>query len=56
MGTVSGRIFHGQGSPEVIRVITVYLMWDPKHPAESGLIREFKERFDFHALQDMLGR
>ena len=56
MGTVSGKIFYGQGSPAVIRVITVYLMWDPKHPAESGLIREFKERFDFHALQDMLGR
>ena len=37
-----------------VQFVTVYLRWDDKNPAESGVIRQFKENFDFQELKRML--
>lgn len=39
-----------------VQFITVYFRWNDKNPATAALIQQFKENFDFQALNQMLGK
>lgn len=39
-----------------VQFITIYFRWNDKNPAESAVIRQFKENFDFQTLKEMLGK
>lgn len=56
IATISGSLFDGQGSRDVIRTIVVYWRWDPKEPAKAAMIERFKKALDFAALKALLGK
>jgi len=52
--TVDGQWFNPTSSRTAIRVITVYLRVDRTNRVNFEVIRQFKNNFDFKALQQML--
>ena len=52
-----GQSFFDHKSPRpTIQFIVVSLRWNEKDPVKAELIRQFKQNFDFKALQQMLGK
>jgi hypothetical protein len=54
--TVNKDFFNPNLPRDAIQLISVYLFWDDKHPVETKFVKEFKEKFDFQALRQMLGK
>jgi hypothetical protein len=55
LATLDPDLFGANGPREAIKVITVYWRWTERDPAKAALVKQFKERFDFQALKQMLG-
>lgn len=56
LATLEKSVFEGSGPRDTIRIAVVYWRWSAKDSNKEAMIRQFKERFDFKAIQGMLGK
>jgi hypothetical protein len=56
LATLEKSAFEASGARDVPRIAVVYWRWTANDTNKKEMIRQFKERFDFKAVQQMLGK
>ncbi len=55
LATLEKGAFEASGARDIPRIAVVYWRWQAKDSNKEAMIRQFKERFNFNALRQMLG-
>jgi hypothetical protein len=53
LATLDKKVF--EGGRDSVRIVVVYWRWTAKDTNKTEMIRQFKERFNFKAVREMLG-
>jgi hypothetical protein len=56
LATIDRSLFEASGPRDAVRIAVVYWRWKGDDANKKEMIRQFKERFDFKAVREMVGQ